>query len=535
MRTDQIDYAGQQILVAALQDVLHYPNEVQAIRLIETHISWVLIIDKYAYKIKKALNLGFLNFTSLQTRQFCCREELRLNHRLAADIYVDVIPIGGTPEAPQLGQLPAIEYAVRMNCFKPENQLDLLLDRGEVPMQLLDDLALTLADFHRNLPPSKEDSPFGTPANIFAVFRENFDQLKSLLFEKSDKQNLVNIFNATEIALAGTEKLFEQRHRQGFIRECHGDLHLGNIVLIGNRLVPFDGIEFDPALRWIDVFDEVAFLVMDLLNAQRMDMAFRFLNSYLEVTGDYSGLSILSFYIAYRAEVRAKICLLRARQSPLNEDFYQQSLQACRRYLALSAQHMFKQPPVLIITHGLPGSGKSTFAQSVVERYQVIRIRSDVERKRLFGLMPLDKSQLITDRDIYSSEATQRTYNRLYDLAQQILAAGYSVIVDAAFLKHSERDQFHKLALAMSVPFVILSVKAESSTLKSRIMQRNRMENDPSEADLAVLEKLQSAQKLLLPHELENTVEFLNESGGDGIDEYNPIWSEFEKLLNFRR
>ena len=535
MRTDQIDYAGQQILVSALRDVLHYPKDVQVIRLIETHISWVLIAGKYAYKIKKALNLGFLNFTNLQTRQFCCQEELRLNHRLAADIYLDVVPIGGTAKTPQIGQLPAIEYAVRMNCFNPENQLDLLLARGEVSMQLLDNMAVTLADFHRKLPQPKDNSLFGTPETIRAVIRENFEQLKSLLLEKTDEETLAKIINLTEIALVEGEKYFEQRHRQGFIRECHGDLHLGNIVLIENRLVPFDGIEFDPALRWIDVMDEVAFLVMDLMNVRRTDMAFHFLNSYLEITGDYSGLTVLSCYIAYRAEVRAKISLLRARQSTLNDDCFQQNLVACRRYLALAAQRLSQQSPVLIITHGLPGSGKSTFALSVVERYQAIRLRSDVERKRLFGLLPLDKSHSITDRDIYSAETTLQTYNHLHDHAEQVLLAGYSVIVDAAFLKHKERDQFQKLAIGLSVPFVIVTVKAGSSTLKSRILQRKLLANDPSEADLAVLDKLQSSQELLLPHELEKTVEFLNDNGGNGIAEDNPIWSELEKLLNLRR
>ena len=242
IHSDQIDYAGQQTLVATLLDVHLCPKELQEVRLIETHVSWVLLAGKYAYKIKKALNLGFLDFTSLQARLFYCLEEIRLNHRLAPDIYLDVIPIGGKPEAPETGQLPAIEYAVRMNCFIPENQLDQLLARGQVSMRLIDDLAASLADFHLNLPLLNNDAPYGSPASIREVVRENFNQLRSLPTEEPNDDFLENIVKTTEIVFAEREKYFDQRHRQGFIRECHGDLHLGNIVLIGKRLVPFDGI-----------------------------------------------------------------------------------------------------------------------------------------------------------------------------------------------------------------------------------------------------------------------------------------------------
>jgi aminoglycoside phosphotransferase family enzyme/predicted kinase len=534
IHSDQIDYAGQQTLVATLLDVHLCPKELQEVRLIETHVSWVLLAGKYAYKIKKALNLGFLDFTSLQARLFYCLEEIRLNHRLAPDIYLDVIPIGGKPEAPETGQLPAIEYAVRMNCFIPENQLDQLLARGQVSMRLIDDLAASLADFHLNLPLLNNDAPYGSPASIREVVRENFNQLRSLPTEEPNDDFLENIVKTTEIVFAEREKYFDQRHRQGFIRECHGDLHLGNIVLIGKRLVPFDGIEFNPALRWIDVMDDVAFLVMDLLNAHRPDAAFRFLNAYLEETGDYAGLSLLAFYIAYRAEVRAKIYALLAAQSNLRVDIYMQHLEKSRRYLALAAQSLSKQHPSIIITHGLPGSGKSTLAQSVVERYQVIRIRSDVERKRIFGLKPLDNSDLINNHDIYSAETTQRTYNHLLDLAQNILSAGYSMIVVAAFLQHKERELFQKLALGMAAPFIIVSVKATLPTLKSRIMLRRNQADDPSEADIAVLEMLQSAQELLLPLELEKTVECLNENDS-GIAEDNPIWNALETLMESRQ
>lgn len=525
---EQIDYAGQQGLVSALQDARRFPHAASGMRLIETHISWVLIAGDYAYKIKKALDLGFLDFTSLQARQFYCSEELRLNHRLAPDIYLDVTPIGGTPDAPQIGAQPAIEYAVRMRSFTPENQLDLLLEQGGVLSQEMDGLAAVLADFHGSLAPAETDSIYGTPDSIQAVVQQNLEQLTALVTEELDSAFIADIIKATQVSYNKHREYFRLRHQQGFVRECHGDLHLANIALIGNRLVPFDGLEFNPALRWIDVMDEVAFLVMDILHVQRAGMAFRFLNAYLEITGDYSGVSILHFYIAYRAEVRAKICALRATQ--LGE-MREQQMAACRDYLALALENLTQCHPALIITHGLPGSGKSTFSQAALERYQAIRIRSDVERKRLQGLKPLQDSHTIKGDGIYSAEISGRTYGHLHDRAREILASGYSVIVDAAFLQENYRDQFRKLALSMSVPFVIVSMRATVATLKSRIMLRRNLENDASEADIAVLEKLQASGYSLLPHELDKTVEFINESDACGISADNPSWAVLEKLL----
>lgn len=525
---DQIDYAGQQSLVAALQDARRFPHAASGMRLIETHISWVLIAGDYAYKIKKALDLGFLDFTRLQARQFYCSEELRLNHRLAPDIYLDVTPIGGTPDAPQIGAHPAIEYAVRMRSFTPENQLDFLLEQGGVLSQEMDGLAAALADFHGSLAPAEMDSIYGTADSIQAVVQQNLEQLKALVAEEVDSAFITDIIRATQVSYDQHREYFRLRHQQGFVRECHGDLHLANIALIGNRLVPFDGLEFNPALRWIDVMDEVAFLVMDILHVQRTGMAFRFLNAYLEITGDHSGVSVLHFYIAYRAEVRAKICALRAAQ--LSEKRAQQ-MAACRDYLALALENLTQCDPALIITHGLPGSGKSTFSQAALERYQAIRIRSDVERKRLQGLKSLQDSRTIKGGGIYSAEISGQTYEHLHDRAREILASGYSVIVDAAFLQENYRDQFRKLALSMSVPFVIVSMRATAATLKSRIMLRRNQENDASEADIAVLEKLQASGYSLLPHELDKAVEFINESNGCGFAADNPSWAMLDKLL----
>ena len=530
-RNDQTDYANQQALVAALLGSPRFPHAAKNVHLIETHISWVLLAGRYAYKIKKALDLGFLNFTGLEARQFYCSEEIRLNRRLAPGIYLDVISIGGNLDTPEFGTQPAIEYAVKMRRFANAKQLDHLLARGRVLPQHMDNLAAALAVFHNGLPHAEASSEFGTVATIRAAAMQNFEQLLSLLTDASDRDSVEKLRLVTEDACAANEKYFSQRHGQGYVRECHGDLHLGNIVLVGTQPVPFDGIEFNPALRWIDIMDEVAFLVMDLLHGKHPDLAYRFLNAYLEITGDYAGVSVLRFYLAYRAGVRAKVNAIRADQPGHSQQLQTQALTVCRSYLALAAECLARRRPALIITHGLPGSGKSTFAQAALERLKAIRIRSDVERKRLFGMNPLDNSRARAGESIYNADATRRTYDRLHELARKLLDAGFPVIVDAAFLKQDERAQFHALALSLSVPFVIASMQASTAMLSTRIMRRRNAANDASEADLNILQMLQTVQQPLLPHELARTLKIVNDADHSSISADAAIWGKLDKLL----
>ena len=530
MSNCQTDYIAQSKLVAALLVGHRYPHPAKAVRLIETHISWVLLVGRYAYKIKKALDLDFLNFTTLEARRFCCTEEIRLNRRLAPKIYLDVISIGGSPDEPELGAQPAIEYAVRMRRFASANQMDRLLARGKILPRHLDCLAATLACFHGGLPAAETDSAFGSAAAIHASALQNFEQLQPLLKQPADLDAVAALRHATEVAYTGCEKRFGERRAQGCVRECHGDLHLGNIVLVGDEPIPFDGIEFNPALRWIDVMDEAAFTVMDLLHRERPEFAYRFLNAYLEATGDYGGVSVLRFYVAYRAAVRAKVSAIRASQAGMSIRDTEDALATCRSYLELGEAYLTQYQPTLIITHGLPGSGKTTFAQAALERLQALRIRSDVERKRLFGLAPLADSSCIGN-NMYSADATRRTYARLRELARGLLMAGFPVIVDAAFLKQDERKQFRELAQELSVPFAIASMQASKATLSARITQRLAEACDASEADITMLETLQAAQEPLLPHELARAAKFANEedSKGDAADAFG--WKTLDKLL----
>lgn len=521
-----LQYANQQRLIAALRDPRRYPHVVQNVEVIETHISWVLLAGDYAYKIKKALNLGFLDYSTLAARRDCCDEELRLNRRTAPDIYLDTVAIGGGADAPVFGAQPAIEYAVRMHRFDSDDLMDRLLMRGRISAQHIDRLAAVIANFHAGLPVAAVDSAFGTPAATEAAAMQNYEQLRALLPGKTDRADIAELEAATEAEFAECKEMFARRRAQGFVRECHGDLHLGNIVLVGDEPVPFDCIEFNPSLRWIDMMDEVAFAVMDLLHRDHAEFAWRLLNAYLEASGDYGGLSVLRFYLAYRAAVRAKVCAIRATQAGISGHEKDRELAASRRYLALARRCLAQYAPALIITHGLPGSGKTTFSQLALQQLGAIRIRSDVERKRLFGLGMLESSRA-RGGDIYGREATQGTYARLRELARESLAAGYTMIVDAAFLKRGERESFRRLAQDMSVPFAIASLYAKDEALRERIRQRR---NDASEADVAVLEKLQAVQEPLSREELGLAASFTTAEAPDSKANMRG-WNRLARLL----
>ncbi|GAB1718427.1 MAG: hypothetical protein NTAFB09_01580 [Nitrosospira sp.] len=501
----------QRELVEGLLNPRCYPHPPKKVRLIETHISWVLLAGRYAYKIKKSLDLGFLDYRSLASRRHYCEEEVRLNRRLAPQIYLDTVPIGsGSSQTPAPGLLPALEYAVLMRRFPFSRQFDKLAAQNRLAPQQIDNLAMVLARFHASLPADTSASGFGSAGLVQSAMSQALDRLETLLADSAEEAGIARLRHASDTEYAHCKDHIERRRAQGFVRECHGDLHLGNIVLLDGQPVPFDGIEFDPALRWIDVASEIAFPAMDLMHYQRPDLAFRFLNAYLEETGDYGGASLLPFYTAYRATVRAMVSTTRGTQPGLARRTRKKMCMDCLNLIALAERCLNRRQPALIITHGLPGSGKTTFSQAALERLQAIRIRSDVERKRLHGLSPMARSDPLAD-NLYSADVTQRTFAHLHGLARGLLDGGIPVIVDAAFLRRDERELFQRLAYERRIPYVIASMKTSIGTMRERIAQRQTRSDDASEADLTVLELLRNKQEKLSSQERACTIEFDNE------------------------
>jgi len=492
-------------LIEALQDDKVYGHPVDRIELVETHISWILLTGPYAYKIKKPVNLGFLDFSTLELRHHYCEEELRLNRRLAPQIYLEVVAITGTRSRPSLnGWGPVIEYAVKMVQFDPDQQFDRLITRGALATAHVDQLARRIAAFHSEAAVAAATTPYGGPEAITAPVKENFHQLRPLPGYIAEEEHLRQLEAWSEQYSHALAPLFVLRKAQGFVREGHGDLHLANITLIDGEPVVFDCLEFNERLRWIDTMSDVAFLVMDLDAHRRSDLAARLLNGYLEACGDYDGLRLLDYYRVYRSLVRAKVTRLRLAQVASAHHGETPDLALSQQlvgYLRLAAGYTRTRPRGLIITHGLSGSGKSTIAQLLVEHCGMIRVRSDVERKRLYGLPPEAHSGAAIDRDIYQPAATEHTYSRLAELARTIDAACYPVIVDATFLRRSQREAFRQLAAELRIPFLILSCHAPDAQLRQWIRERGAAGGDVSEADLAVLDRQIATQEVLGPEE----------------------------------
>ncbi|MFT5700219.1 MAG: aminoglycoside phosphotransferase family enzyme/predicted kinase [Desulforhopalus sp.] len=473
-------------LINALMHPDQFDPPPQKCVLIETHISWVILAGSYAYKIKKAINLGFLDFSTLEKRHFYCEEELRLNKRLAPTIYLAVVPITGSVEQPRwAGDGDVIEYAVKMRAFPQEAQLDRALAIGGIQPEQIDILAKQIADFHALADVANMKSRDGDPEIIHQPIEENFIQIREHVKDLKILQTLTELEQWGEATFDNLHSTFRQRKTDGFIRECHGDMHLQNIAWQDDAPIVFDCIEFNPRLRWIDVISDVAFLLMDLQDRKEPELAQRFLNNYMEHTGDYAGVRVLQFYQVYRALVRSKIDVIRADQPGIDPAEQVKAENDFFDYLKLALGYIQPTRPQLIITRGVSASGKSTVSKALLEHLGAVRIRSDVERKRLFGVGPEDDGKAGVGEGMYSAEATERTYRKLEELAATILGAGYSVIVDAVFLHHNERQRFQKLAEARQTPFVIVECTTSAEILRARIVRRIR---DVSDADLKILE-----------------------------------------------
>jgi len=473
-------------LINALLDAQVYDHPVDEIKLIETHISWVILTGPYAYKIKKPLNLGFLDFSSLDKRKQCCNEELRLNSRTAANIYLEVISINGSVNNPRLSaDGEVIEYAVKMNQFPQQSQLDRILLNNELSIEKLDAFAQMIADFHQATEVAAVTTDYGDVNHVLAPMNENLTQIR----ERIEDANCHQILDELELWIKtrhlSLSPLLNKRKQCGFIRECHGDLHLRNLAWVDNKPIAFDCIEFNPYLRWIDVISDISFLVMDLQARNQNELAQRFLNTYLEATGDYAGIQLLSFYMMYRALVRAKVDAISMTQTHVSSMDTDGEKNEFYAYLNLARSYIQTSPVKLIITHGASASGKSTFSENLLQYIPAIRIRSDVERKRMAKLKASDDAHEKPGEGIYTKEFTTRLYDKLTLLSEAIIDSGYSVIVDAAFLDKNKRDQFRELAKNKNIEFVILSFTLPEKILRQRILQRT---GDASDADISVLE-----------------------------------------------
>ena len=375
-----------------------------------------------------------------------------------------------------------------MRRFPNSTLLQDLVMAGRLEGTQLDGLARRLADFHGTAPVAVPSTDFGTPEQATRAVAAVLSQLRAYCAAA----RIDTLQSWVDEQAQALRAAWLERQRSGAVRECHGDLHLANAVLVNGELLAFDCVEFDPTLRWIDVMNDVAFLTMDLKAHGRSDQAFRFLDVYLQTSGDYAGMQVLRFYEVYRALVRALVGCLRGGASDGAALSPGPDYLACAEELVRSGGGTAR----LLITHGLSGSGKSTVAGQLLEAAGAVRIRSDVERKRLFGLSGLQRA---ADQplDIYTAEGSRRTFSRLAVCALAALQAGYPVIVDAAFLRRADRQAFRALAARLRLPFAILDCRASEAQLRSRVVARGVAADDASDADPSVLQSQLARQEPL--------------------------------------
>ncbi|MBD1867030.1 AAA family ATPase [Cyanobacteria bacterium FACHB-471] len=465
-----------------------YPHSVQEpIQLIQTHISYVLLTGEYAYKLKKPINFGFLDFSTLEQRHHFCLEEQRLNQRGAPGIYLEVLPISQIGEELYLGdEQQPVEYTLKMRQFPQETLLNSMFDQGKLTEELLVELAKAIATFHANSPTSDYVRKFGEVSQVRQAFDENYEQTERYIGVAQTQKQFDETKTYTDRFFQEQQDLFVKRMQQDKIRECHGDLHLGNISFWQNELFLFDCIEFNEPFRFVDVMYDVAYIVMDLAVRQRPDLGALFLNTYVEQTGDWEGLRVLPIYISRQTYVRAKITCFLLDDPAVPDAAKQKAKETAALYYRLAWENAHSQQGKLILMSGLSGSGKSTTARLLARKLGAVHLRSDAVRKHLGGI-PLHQKG---SDDLYTAEMTQKTYRRLLELGVQLVAQGYSVILDAKYDRQTLRAEAIAQSEAHQIPLQIFHCDAPLEVLRTRLQQRTGDIADAT-ADLLAQQQLE--------------------------------------------
>jgi uncharacterized protein len=458
------------------------------VRCIETHVSRVFLTGEFAYKVKKPLRLSFLDYSSPERRATFCHEELRLNRRHAPDLYLDVVPIAGTPAAPRVGATdgPAFEHALRMVQFDTSLELTHLLQAGDVVPQQCSALGERLAAMHASAIPIEVDAPYGTPDAVHRITLDNFLAFRRRLTGVTDAGQLLRLQGYVQQLFDDSRTRIADRRSRGCVREGHGDLHCGNIVRWRDALVAFDGLEFDPALRFIDVASDIGFLTMDLSAHGRDDLRRETLQAWLTANGDFESVALLPYFEVYRALVRAKVAALRGEQAAGGAA---DATALAHRYLDWATARIDRPAPLVVVMVGLSGSGKTWLAQRIASGLDALVLRSDVERKRIAGLQPLQASASGPDAGLYSLAFNERTYTRLGECVGHAIQGREHVIVDAANLRREERERFHIIAREAAARFVIVHCTAPLEILRTRVRTRSATGADASEATVALLDR----------------------------------------------
>jgi aminoglycoside phosphotransferase family enzyme/predicted kinase len=460
-------------LVGRLSDPAFYPEPTRDVEVIQTHISYIFLTDRYAYKVKKPVDFGFLDYTTLGRRLECCEREVALNGRLCPDTYLGVVALHERDgELSISGPGDVVEYAVKMRRLPDDRMLRRVLARGEGDDALFARIAGIVASFHAReaLPPS--DAATKGLAGVKRNCDENFAQTERYVGTLVPVATFDFIRTSAELFMQRHAALFERRVGRGRIVDGHGDLHLDSICATDPIRI-FDCIEFNERFRIQDVAEEVAFLAMDLEFHGYAPFARAFVAAYVEASGDTELLELLAFFESYRAYVRAKVTSFAVDDPHIPEESKESLRATASRYYELAAHYAAAcNPQRLLVTCGLTGSGKSTLARRLGELYLLQVVRSDVVRKELLGLAPEERRHVPFDHGEYAPSMTERTYSAMVDRAAPLLRAGHSVILDGCFIRRSQRRAARKLARRLGVPFLLLECRTSEAVIRERLQRR---------------------------------------------------------------
>jgi len=452
-----------------------YPETVGSVELIQTHVSWIFLAGDTAYKIKKPVDFGFLNFSTIDRRRFYCHEEVRLNSRLCPDIYRGVVEVREAPGgAAFFGDGAVIDYAVKMRRLPAERMLDRLVECGEVTAADMRTVARVIAAFHHTAATSPAISEYGQRERIMANWQENLAQSAANHQTPLSDHELEVIREGVVSFVESRADIFERRIADGFIRECDGDIHLENICLTDGRIYIFDCIEFNERFRYCDTAADIAFLLMDLDYHHRRDLTEVVQNEYLVASGDTGLCDVIEFYKLYRAFVRGKVENLRQNDSGIEPQERERAGVRSAAYFRLARGYLERQrlKTTLFITCGLTGSGKSTLAAQLSFELGIATYNSDRVRKQMAALPPNTAQRVPFETGLYSAAASEATYAELLRLAETELIAGRSVVIDACFINREQRLPFGQLAARLALPYVVLHCSCPDTEQRRRLVER---------------------------------------------------------------
>ncbi len=501
------------------------PFETKTFQILQTHISYVLITDEFVYKIKKPVNFGFLDFTTLEKRKFYCEREVELNRRLCGDLYIGVVPITKTNGGYQVeGKGEPVEYAVKMKRLPEEGMMKSLLEERLLTKKHMDLIVDTLVPFYKTAETGDKINYYGSIEVITFNTEENFEQTKSFIGKALTQRKYDYIVNYTRNFIKEKKEVFQKRIEGGFIRDGHGDLYSANICFDNlKRVYIFDCIEFNDRFRCGDCAQDLAFLAMDLDFHRLKELSSYFIEEYVKKSGDSGLYEVLNFYKCYRAYVRGKIGCFTYADERVPEEERRKALYAAQRYFDLAFSYAGGKPKIAVFM-GLSGTGKTFLANKFLSKYPACYLSSDIERKKLIGISPEEHRFEEFEKGIYSPEVTEKTYKRLIERTLEEISFGRDVVLDATFREERYREELIKALKPLKIEPLFILCTAPDHVVKERIEKRHK---ERSASD-ALFETYLHQKKKFVPPKMDQNLLVLDTSQSLEI-----LLQQIEKFLNF--